>query len=514
MSEAQAKQLAAQELLDRRQARAHMLPFVRYTFGEKFAPGRHHKLLCSALERFEAMVRAKQSPRLMIFMPPRHSKSEIASRRFPAWVVGRNPDWQLIASTYSGDFAADFGRDVRGIINDDPFRVLFPGVTLAKDSKAANRWGTNHGGVYIAVGVGGATTGRGAHVFLIDDPIKDWAEAESKTIREARWNWYLSVARTRLMPGGGIVLIMTRWNDDDLAGRLLAQMESGEGERWEIVSLPALAVGLDDPLGRAPGDALWPDWFPLDALESVRRVLPTRHWNALYQQNPVPEEGDFFKAAWFHEYTEQPEHLTIYLAADYAVTDGGGDFTELGVFGVDPNDDLYILDWWYGQATADVWIDRQLDLMELHCPIDCTGESGPIRRAIEPFLIKRMFERKVYTALDWLPSIHDKPTRARAFQGRASMGKVYLPKGKEWATRLLQQLLRFPAGATDDGVDVCSLIGRRLDRTYAANVPEKRETKTMAQADFDLITGVDQANEGTYLDDEDMGFDREDDDDF
>jgi len=177
----------------------------------------------------------------------------------------------------------------------------------------------------------------------------------------------------------------------------------------------------------------------------------------------------------------------------------------LGVWGVDPYDDLYALDWWSGQTTADVWIDKLLDLCKIYRPMDVIGESGPIRRSIEPFLGKRMAERRVYSHLVWLASVRDKASRARAFQARASMGKVYLPRGT-WADELLTQLLRFPAGKYDDKVDVCSLMGRHLDRTYAANVPEERATKTMAERDFDVITGADQVNAGTYLDRDDILF--------
>jgi predicted phage terminase large subunit-like protein len=163
--------------------------------------------------------------------------------------------------------------------------------------------------------------------------------------------------------------------------------------------------------------------------------------------------------------------LHIYGASDYAVTDGAGDFTEHGVFGIDANDDLYILDWWYGQTTADKWIESELDLVHTHKPFFWVGEGGPIRRSIEPFLIKRARERQTYCRFEWLNSIHDKPTRARAFQARWSMKKVYLPKNAPWADRLLSQLTRFPAGANDDAVDVCSLIGRALDEIHGATKP-------------------------------------------
>lgn len=443
----------------RREAKESLLRFTEYTF-PGFEIGRHHQFLCSKLESFEKSVRLRESPRLMIFEPPRHTKSELASRRFPAWAIGRNPLWQFITATYSGDFAADFGREVRNIVDSGLYQNVFPDVTLRPDSKAANRWNTSSGGTYVAAGVGGPLTGRGAHVFLIDDPFKDWDEANSETIRNARWNWYLTVARTRLMPGAGVILIMTRWHDDDIAGRLIAQMETG-GEQFEIVNLPALAVE-GDQLGREVGEALWPEWYGRDELLATRGVLPVRHWNALYQQNPIPDEGDYFKAEWIQWYDQAPKHLSLVGCSDYAVTDGAGDWTEHGVAGLDSNDDLYILDWWRDQKTSEIWIESQLDLAQKWSVKLWGGESGPIKKSIEPFLLKRMRERRIYMVLEWLSSVVDKPTRARAIQARFSMRKVFLPK-TPWAEELVRQLLRFPAGAVDDGIDVLSLFGRMLD---------------------------------------------------
>jgi predicted phage terminase large subunit-like protein len=264
---------------------------------------------------------------------------------------------------------------------------------------------------------------------------------------------------------------MTRWHDDDLAGRILA---SDDGPNWTVITLPALATH-NDTIGRAVGDALWPDRYDETALAEIRSILGVQSFNALYQQNPIPDEGDYFKAADCQWYDKPPKIMHIYGASDFAVTDGSGDFTEHGVFGIDEHDDIYVLDWWTGQTTADVWIENELDLIHKHKPIFWVGEGGPIRRAIEPFLVKRSRERKVYCRFEWLNSIHDKPTRARAFQARWSMRKIYLPKNTDWADRLLSQLTRFPAGANDDAVDVCSLIGRAMDEIHGATIPQPED---------------------------------------
>jgi predicted phage terminase large subunit-like protein len=449
---------AARELLDRRAARAGLLKFTEYT-NSAYTAAPHHTLIA---EKLEAVERG-ETKRLMICMPPRHGKSELASRRFPSWFLGRNPLHQIIAASYNSDLANDFGREVRNIVASDDYRRLFD-TKLAEDSKAANRWHTEDGGMYVAAGVGTAITGRGAHLLLIDDPFKDRKEADSEIRRNDVWNWYTSTAYTRLMPGGAIVVINTRWHDDDLSGRLLAEQANG-GDQWEVISLPAI------------GDegALWPDWYPIDRLEQIRSVLPARDWNALYQQNPIPDDGDYFKAAWFSEYEELPEKLNMYGASDYAVTDGAGDYTEHGIIGTDFNKNVYVVDWWRKQATSDVWIDTKCDLVLKHKPLCWFGESGPIRRAIEPFMMARMTQRNAFCRVEWLPSIADKPARARSIQAMASMGKVFIPKNAPWKAEWLSQMLRFPAGKYDDGVDVMSLFGRGLEFVSSprANKPKR-----------------------------------------
>jgi predicted phage terminase large subunit-like protein len=456
---------AAQELLDRRHARSNLLGFTHYTYPQ-FEQARHHEVIAAALEEFITLVEQKKSPGLLIFLPPRHGKSELVSRRLPGWVLGKHPQWQYISASYNDDFAADFGREVRNLVASPEYQNIFPGVLLRGDSRAANRWHTSDGGIYVSVGVGGSLTGRGGHVASIDDPFKDWEEANSETIREKKWNWYTSVIRTRLMPGGGIIVTQTRWHDDDIAGRILKQIEAGDSSRkWVIINLPAIAEH-NDQMGRKNGEALWPEWYDEKALEAVRKDLSPMQWNSLYQQNPIPDEGEFFKKDWLEYYKEKPRTLRVFMASDYAVTEGNGDFTEHGVFGIDSNDDLYVLDWWHGQTASDEWIETGLDLIRQWKPEMWCGESGVIKKAVEPFLQRRMRERQDYCRLEWLPSIHDKPTRARAFQARMSQHKVMFPVNADWVGRLISQLMRFPVGTHDDAVDVCSLAGRTLEMIF------------------------------------------------
>lgn len=459
-------QQAAAELLARRKARTSLLAFTQYT-NPAYEPAPHHELIADALER----VLRGECPRLMITMPPRHGKSELASRRFPSFSMGVCPDKKIIAASYSSDLATDFGREVRNIVGSAEFGALFD-VRLAQDSKAANRWHTDSSGMYVAAGVGTAITGRGADILLIDDPFKDRQDADSELQRQRVWDWYTSTAYTRLMPGGAIVVINTRWHDDDLSGRLLAEQEKG-GDKWELLSMPAI---------NSAGNPLWEAWYPLERLEQIKSVLPARDWNSLYQQNPVPDDGDYFKADWFRGYdkAEDLPTLTVYGASDYAVTQDGGDYTEHGVFGVDQVGNFYVLDWWYGQTDAAEWIERKCDLIVKHKPQCWFGESGVIRRSVEPFMLKRMQERQAFCRIEWLASIADKSARARGIQARASMGKVFLPERTDWKAHLMGQLLRFPAGSHDDAVDVFSLIGRGIEYINGVTRPVYDFTKSAA----------------------------------
>lgn len=430
-----------------------LLRFTEYT-NPIYQRARHHELIA---EKLEAVERG-DIDRLMIFMPPRHGKSELASKRFPAWCLGRDPKRQIIAASYNSDLANDFGRNVRNIVAEPEFRQVFPDVALAADSQAANRMNTNHGGAYVAAGVGTAVTGRGAHIALIDDPFKDREEADSERRRELVWDWYRSTLYTRLMPGGAIVLIQTRWHEDDLAGRLLEH----EADQWEVLDLPAID---------AQGNALWSEWYDLPALRRIQAAIGPREWSALYQQQPQPDEGTFFRREWFKEWKPGADGkpdvaLRYYGTSDYAVTDGGGDFTVHRVWGIDTQGDVYRVDGWSGQTTSDVWIERKLDLVEKWKPFAWFGEGGVIQKAIEPMLNRRMRERpKARCRLEWLPSVADKPTRARSFQAMAATGRVYFEPGADIA-----EFLVFPAGKHDDDVDTASLIGRAIDQAHPAIV--------------------------------------------
>ena len=436
----------------------HLIAFTEFT-NNQYTAAAHHRKIAAKLEAVER----GEIDRLMIFMPPRHGKSELASRRFPAWYLGRNPTRQIIAASYNSELASDFGRDVRNIVASQEYGCIFD-TCLRDDSRAADRWNTDSGGAYVAAGVGTAITGRGAHVLLIDDPLKDREEADSETIREKVWNWYTSTAYTRLMPGGAVVLIQTRWHEDDLAGRLL---ESNPDE-WDVLELPA----IDDD-----GNALWPQWYDKESLDRIRKTIGPRDWSALYQQRPAPEEGTYFQSDWLRPYTQAPakETMRIYGGSDYAVTADGGDYTVHVVVGLDPEGRMYLLDLWRKQAASDEWVESFCDLVREWKPIGWAEEQGQIKSGVGPFLDRRARERNAFVARDQFATRGDKAIRAQAIRGRMALGGLYVPTQNHWYPVFRNELLAFPAGKHDDQVDALGLVGQLLDKMMAGQKPAAPE---------------------------------------
>lgn len=455
---------AARELLSRRRARKDLLDFRDYTH-PNFDRGEHHRIICDALERVER----GETRFLFLEAPPRHSKSELTSVALPAWWLGRNPNHQIIAVSYNDTTANEFGYAVRNLVGSPEYQNVFPGVELAPDAKARGRWRTNRGGIYVSAGVGGGITGKGAHLAIIDDPIKNREEADSPTYRERVWKSFHSDLRTRLMPGGAIVVMMTRWHEDDLIGRLLERMP----DRWERVSLPAIANE-----GTPNESALWPAWYPLEELQELRRDYAesgqARVWHSMYQQDPQPDSGEYIEREWFkHRWSgEVPrDQLRVHIATDLAVTtpkEGQDpDYTVIGVFGVDPDDNLWALDLWRDRTSPDVWIDALLDLAAKWKPLGFWGEGGVIRRATEPSLKRRMLERRVFLPIrdeSWKASIHNKSIRGQSFRARAALGKVWLPADAPWVDAAMKEFVGFPGSSHDDIFDVFSLMCLAIDR--------------------------------------------------
>ena len=408
---------------------------------------------------------------------PTHN-SEKASRRFPAWFMGRDPYRQIIFATYGADFAEDFGRKVREVIQMPTYRQVFPRVSLKQGSKAADRMETDAGGMAVFIGVGGPATGRGADLLLIDDPFKNREEAESAVNRDKVWNWFTSTAYTRLMPGGRIVIILTRWHEDDIVGRIFSEdyVPKEEADKWFRLDLPAI---IEE--GTENERALWPTRYSLETLKSTRAFIGERDWNALYQQRPTPPEGAFFKNDMIHtygreEYAKALKNCRKYMGGDLALGDTKKhDSSCVGVALVDENDDILISpDLYWDRKKADQSVETIIDMMLRHEPMSTWWEKGQIEKAIGPFLFKRMAERKCYSHVQALPVHGDKGARASAIRGRMSMGKVKFPKFAPWFPRAKEQMLKFTGSgddAEDDFCDFISTIGQGLSKQLKASVP-------------------------------------------
>lgn len=390
----------------------------------------------------------------MLLCPPQHGKSKITSERFPAYLLGLNPGMDVVSASATAQLAEKFGREVRNCISSTEYRALFPETRLAEDSQAKGLWNTEHGGGYYAVGIGGALMGRGGELGIIDDPFSTWEDAQSELQRDKAWDWYTGTFYNRIRPGAPIIVIQHRMHEEDLVGRLLEQQHSG-GDRWEVVELPAL---LEDPP--------WPERYDREALERIKRISGPRKWSALYLQNPTPDEGTFFQRSWF-EFFDPRDMKTgyAYTTADFAVTEGAGDFTEIATHRYLDGTLWLACEGWRGQTTAEHWFEQLIDQFGRHKPMCFFGESGPIRRSIEPFLTRRMRERRTFSRLEWLPRGHDKPTCARPLQAMASAGKVKIAD-TEYGHNLLTQMLQFPAGMRDDAVDMAALMGMAIDQAH------------------------------------------------
>ena len=449
-------------------------------------PALHHRLIIKKL----AAVERGEIKRLMLFMPPGSAKSTYASILFPAWFLGRNPRKSVIGGSHTGDLAETFGRKARAVVDSRAFRDIF-GFGLSITVKGQLEWEIEKpegaesasGGDYRGVGVGGAITGRRADLIIIDDPVKGREDAESQRIRDKTWDWYMDDIRTRRKPGAAIVLIQTRWHEDDLAGRILPEGYEGEsgtirarnGELWDVVSLPAEAKA-NDILGREEGEWLWPEWFMADELQATKdEPGGERSWASLWQQSPTPEQGLYFKREWIEYYEKAPRFLQVYASSDYAVSDGEGDYTVHGIYGVDPEGRIYVLDWWRKQTSSDKWVDAAIDLMEKWQPIGWAEEAGQIEKGVGPFLTLRMRERGVRCARFQFTSSSDKKTRAQAIRGEMATGNLYFPRSAEWTPALVSELLTFDAGVNDDQVDTLSLIGRVLPRLMGGRPPKPKE---------------------------------------
>jgi predicted phage terminase large subunit-like protein len=404
---------------------------------------RHTEALCDHLEAVER----GEINRLIVMMPPRHGKTMHVSQALPAWVFGRNPRAQIILASYGAELAEGNSRKARSYMRSDrwPFECR-----VSEESRAQSRWQTDAGGILIATGCEGGLTGYGADRLIIDDPTRDRADAESEAMRERLWMWYSDVARTRLMPNGRIILCQTRWHDDDLAGRIL---NSDDAKRWTVLSLPAIAEE-NDALGRGPGEALWPELFPVEALPRVPDEMSSSSFASLYQQNPVPAGGATFKAEWFElRYDELPRRLASYQAIDSAWKDGlANDRSVIATLATDGKD-IYVVDIWAGRK-------KYADLRNV--VLDNYGKHQPklvyVEEAASGFALVDELRRSTGMPIKGIsPGRDSKEARADAVTNWFEAGRIKFPRNATWMGDLLSEFLRFPAGKHDDIVDAVVL---------------------------------------------------------
>lgn len=489
-----------QELVARELRRRRLIEFVKYFHGS-YQPGWVHMDICRRLEQFSRDVQDRKRPRLMLLMPPRHGKSEIISKMYPAWHLGQYPDNEFIGTSYNISLATDFSRRIRDIIKSDEYAAMYPETRLHPDFQSAEAWRLDKKrGGYVAAGIGGGITGKGAHILTIDDPVKSHEEADSETIRAAIWNWYTSTAYTRLAPGGGVLVVQTCWHDDDLAGHLQRNMqEDPEFDQFEVIKYPAVATEdewhsasdlmrfakspvVDGKfLIRNVGDALHPDRYDSQQLAAIKKTLGPRHWSALYQQNPVPDDGNFFSKDYF-VYRDPPHgKVNVYQAWDFAITEKQQNDWTVGSTGYhDDSDILHVTDMVrFKSGSAYDIVEAMLNQAVKHQigrDLPTIGvEDGQIWKAISAVFEKRCHERRIYPSVELLKPLTDKTSRARPLQGRLQQHMIVFPQNTEWTTTMQNELLRFPSGLHDDIVDSLSWLARMVvDKTPPMKPKEKQ----------------------------------------
>ena len=491
-----------QELAQRELCRRRLLPFIQ-RFRPQYSAGWVHADICRRLERFVEQIEQKKSPRLLLMMPVRHGKSEICSRHFPPWVFGKHPEWEIIAASGAQNLALSFSRYGRDVMRDPAYSVVFPNTSLDPSTQSVENWNTTKGGGYLAAGIGSMITGRGSHCLIIDDPVRDAQAADSATIRDNVWEWYMSTAYTRLAPGGGVLGIMTTWNEDDWAGRIQQVMRTGDGDMFEIVRYPAIndigdeyllpddtieqfPQGSDIPpnarLLRKQGSALHPARYPLEELKKKKAnyiaLGQKRWWDALFQQNPLPEDGDYFTPSMFNYYSTPPDRrdLHVYQTWDFAISaDQKNDYTVGTTIGVDHRNSIYVLDVRRFKSGDGIIIaDTIIDYVKEYDPVLIGVEDGQIWRTLEAQFLRACEEHRVFPSYEVLKPLTDKFVRASPLRGQMQAGKVLFDKHAHWFGALYQEFLRFGAGGVhDDQVDSLSW-GVRLTLSRAA---PKREIK-------------------------------------
>jgi len=438
------EQQAEIELSRRVLSKRCFLDFISY-ISPWFKVSWHHEKVADALQRVEE----GKLKRLIICLPPRHSKSEMVSVHFPPWIFGRNKDKSVIQTSYGDELSSEFGREARNIVASPEYRNIFT-TTLAEDSQSKSVWSTNGRGKYNAVGIGGSVTGKGADFLIIDDPLKNRKQAESKIEKDNIYKWYKSTARTRLSPSGAIIIMATRWCDDDLIGMIL----SGEtGEDWEVISLPAIAE--EDEENRKKGDVLWSAQFDKTNIEKTKQEIGMFEFAALYQQNPINSETQEFTKTMYKYITEaevRAKNTNCFITIDPAVKEkDNSDYTGTCINRVDDENVWYVKSSRKRMNSAKL-IDHIFDLWKLYSPQSIGIEETTYTDAVYPFLKLEMIKRNVFPVIYGLKHHGtNKELRIRGLLPRYEAGKIFHIVGE--CETLEDEQARFPKGNYDDQVD-------------------------------------------------------------
>jgi predicted phage terminase large subunit-like protein len=431
------------------------LSFVKWVWPE-FIQGHHHKVYAEKLDR----VARGELKRLIVNMPPRHTKSEFASHLFPAYFMGRNPKAKLIQTTHTGELSIRFGRKTKNLLESDEYAEIFPGVRLAADSKAAGRWESNHGGEYFAAGVGGAITGRGADLLIIDDPHSE-QDALSPTVLDGHYEWYTSGPRQRLQPGGAIVLVMTRWSIKDLTSRLLqAQAKEPMADQWEIVEFPA--VIKDKPM--------WGNFWNMKDLNKVKASIPVSKWQAQWMQNPVAEEGALIKREWWKKWEPEKVPKLQYIIQSYDTAFSKketADYSAITTWGIfKPSDDtpqnIILLD-----AKRGRWSFPELKEMAKKEYKYWEPEVVLIEAKASGLPLTHELQKAGIPVINFTPSKgNDKHSRVNSVAPLFEAGTVWVPSDRRWAEEVIEECAAFPFGDHDDYVDSMTQALMRYRQGY------------------------------------------------
>lgn len=477
---------AAEKMLYRRRVRSDLTAWARHC---GYEPAAHHQLFIRACERVATAVKEGYPLNVAIAAPPGSAKTTYVSHLFASHFMAQFPDRLLLSGSHSQEFAErKVGMKVRELIERNASTL---GISISPASSAMHDWRLTAGGGYRAVGVGTGVAGERADLGLIEDPFPKWDVAQSLTKQEEVWDWYVGDFVPRLKPKAPRFIIHTRFNEQDLIGKVI-ERDQRLGIEWIYIKLPMVA-GDDDPLGRKKGERLWSEWFTEGQV--IEAKADDIKWLAMYQQEPTNEQGDYFKDEWFKDVGSagypKLSSMSIYGGSDYAVSDGKGDYTAHVVVGVDSEDRLYLLDVWRERTSSDKWVESWCDLVMKYKPLSWAEETGQIRQGVEPFLIKRSNERKAYTDRQAFPTHQGKKSiRCQPFRALIASRGLYVDKTKPWWPDFRSELLRVWNGVHDDQADACGLVGQLISQMVVGTKPVKPGTlreDAYSSADDDLI---------------------------